>query len=119
MDKDPIFHRPELAARLTSALLGNDPLSSAGQSGLFLSAPRRTGKSTFLRNDLIPAIEQAGAIAIYVDLWADRTRDPGELVADAVRDTLALQANKLLGALGALMKVQPRAPRLAAQRAAW
>lgn len=106
MDRDPIFHRPELAARLTAALLGDDPLSSAGQSGLFLSAPRRTGKSTFLRNDLIPAIENAGAIAVYVDLWADKTRDPSELVADAVRDALALQASKLLTALRALKRVK-------------
>lgn len=106
MDNDPVFHRPELAARLTAVLLGDDPLSSAGQSGLFLSAPRRTGKSTFLRNDLIPAVEQAGAIAIYVDLWADRTRDPGELIADAVRDTLALQASKLLTAMRALKRVK-------------
>jgi hypothetical protein len=106
MDTDPVFHRPELAARLTAALLGDDPLSSAGRSGLFLSAPRRTGKSTFLRNDLIPAVEHAGAIAIYVDLWADKTRDPGDLIADAVRDTLALQASKLLTALRALKRVK-------------
>lgn len=106
MDKDPVFHRPDLAARLKAALLGDDPLSSAGRSGLFLSAPRRTGKSTFLRNDLIPAVEQAGAISIYVDLWADKTRDPGDLIADAVRDTLALQASKLLAALRALKRIK-------------
>lgn len=106
MDKDPVFHRPELAARLTAVLLGDDPLSSAGRSGLFLSAPRRTGKSTFLRNDLIPAVEQAGAIAIYVDLWADRTRDPGELITDAIRDTLALQAGKFLTAMRALKRIK-------------
>ena len=76
MDTDRVFHRPELAARLAAVLLGDDPLSSAGRSGLFLSAPRRTGNSTFLRNDLIPAVEHAGAIAIYVDLWADKTAIP-------------------------------------------
>lgn len=106
MDIEGIFHRPELAARLTDALIGDDPLSSAGRSGLFLSAPRRTGKSTFLRNDLIPAVEHAGAIAIYVDLWADKTRDPGDLIADSIRDTLALQAGKLLGALRALKHIK-------------
>jgi hypothetical protein len=106
MDNGFLFHRPELAARLTAMLLGDDPLSSAGRSGLFLSAPRRTGKSTFLRNDLIPAVEGAGAIAIYVDLWADRTRDPGELIADAVRDTLGLQAGKLLTVMRALKRVK-------------
>ncbi len=106
MDTDRVFHRPELAARLAAVLLGDDPLSSAGRSGLFLSAPRRTGKSTFLRNDLIPAVEHAGAIAIYVDLWADKTGDPGDLIADAVRDTLALQASKLLSALRALKRIK-------------
>ncbi len=69
MDKDPIHHRPELARRLAAMLLGHDPLSAAGRSGLFLSAPCLTGKSTFLHNDLIPAVEDAGAVAIYVDLW--------------------------------------------------
>lgn len=106
MDIGRIFHRPELAARLAAVLLGDDPLSSAGQSGLFLSAPRRTGKSTFLRNDLIPAVEHAGAIAIYVDLWADKTRDPGDLITEAMRDTLALQASKLLSALRALKRIK-------------
>lgn len=105
MGTERIFHRPELAARLTAVLIGDDPLSSAGRSGLFLSAPRRTGKSTFLRNDLIPAVAHA-AIAIYVDLWADKTRDPGDLIADAIRDTLALQAVKLMSALRALKHVK-------------
>lgn len=106
MDTNPVFHRPELAARLRAVLLGDDPLSAAGRSGLFLSAPRRTGKSTFLRNDLIPALEQTGAIAIYVDLWADKSRDPGDLIADAVRDTLALQASKVLTALRGLRHIK-------------
>lgn len=106
MDTDRVFHRPELAARLAAVLIGDDPLSSAGRSGLFLSAPRRTGKSTFLRNDLIPAVEHAGAIAIYVDLWADKARDPSDLIADAVRETLTLQASKLLSALRALRRIK-------------
>ena len=105
-DKDAIFHRPDLAARLTAMLLGDDPLSSAGRSGLFLSAPRRTGKSTFLRNDLIPAIEKKGAVAVYVDLWADRTRDPGELIADALRDALTNHTNTLVAALGGLRRLR-------------
>jgi len=41
MDKDPVHHRPELARRLAATLLGHDPLSAAGRSGLFLSAPLR------------------------------------------------------------------------------
>jgi len=106
MDKDPIYHRPELALRLADMLLGKDPLSGAGRSGLFLSAPRRTGKSTFLRNDLIPAIEAAGAVAIYVDLWADKTRDAADLIAEAIRDALAANTGKLARGLRALQRIK-------------
>jgi len=106
MDKDPIYHRPVLAHRLASMLLGNDPLSGAGRSGLFLSAPRRTGKSTFLRNDLIPAVENAGAVAIYVDLWADKTRDAGDLIAEAIRDALAAQSGKVARGLRTLARIK-------------
>ena len=35
-------------------LLHPDPLDEDWRSGLFLSGLRRTGKTTFLRNDLIP-----------------------------------------------------------------
>jgi len=105
-DNDPIYHRPELAQRLAAMLLGNDPLSGAGRSGLFLSAPRRTGKSTFLRNDLIPTVEKAGAIAIYVDLWADKTRDAADLIADAIRDALAAHTGRLARGLRALQRIK-------------
>src|SRR5581483_8682418 len=106
MDKDPIYHRPELARRLAAMLLGNDPLSAAGRSGLFLTSPRRTGKSTFLRNDLMPTLAQAGAVPIYVDLWADKTRDPAELIADAIRDALAAHSSRLARGLRALQGIR-------------
>jgi hypothetical protein len=38
---------------------------------------------------LRPALEAAGALVIYVDLWADRTADPGDVLSSAVRETLA------------------------------
>ena len=47
---------------------------------LFLAAPWRTGKTTFLRGDLCPALERAGVVVVYVDLWADTARDPGVLI---------------------------------------
>jgi hypothetical protein len=106
MDNDPIYHRPDLANRLADMLLGNDPLSAAGRSGLFLSAPRRTGKSTFLRNDLIPAVEKAGAVTIYVDLWADKTRDAAELIAEAIRDALASHTGRIARGLRALQRIK-------------
>ena len=43
-----IFHRVALADDLAARLLAA-PSTSASGSGLFLAAPRRTGKSTFLR----------------------------------------------------------------------
>ncbi|GGI28264.1 hypothetical protein [Bradyrhizobium guangdongense] len=81
-----VFHRPELARRMADIALGTDPL--AGNSGLFLAAPRRTGKSTLLKADLVPELESRGALPVYVDLWADRSRDPGEVIAEKIRATI-------------------------------
>lgn len=81
------FHRQDLANTLCDSLEGKG-LADA-RSGLFLAAPRRTGKSTFLREDLVPEVERRKWIAIYVDLWADRARDPGLLIADAIKSKLA------------------------------
>ena len=83
-----VFHRKALASDLAAKLL-TPPATSASGSGLFLSAPRRTGKSTFLREDLRPALEAAGALVIYVDLWEDRKADPGEVIIAAIRTELA------------------------------
>ena len=75
--------RTALAEELVVALQGQATFSDA-HNGLFLAAPRRTGKTTFLRLDLRPALERAGAVVVYVDLWADAARDPGALIAEAV-----------------------------------
>ena len=83
-----IFRRPELATRMVTQLLHPGVLDEGLRSGLFLSGLRRTGKTTFLRNDLIPALEQQGALVIYVDLWSDTQASPGELVYRAVRQAL-------------------------------
>jgi hypothetical protein len=83
-----VFHRRRLAADLAHKILEDAP-GSASSSGLFLASPRRTGKSTFLREDLRPALEQAGAHVVYVDLWEDRRADPGAVVVAAVRADLA------------------------------
>lgn len=83
-----IFHRQALADDLAARLLAA-PATSASGSGLFLAAPRRTGKSTFLREDLRPALARRGATVIYADLWADRTADPGDVIVAAIRAALA------------------------------
>lgn len=77
------FSRAELAGELVTALQGKAGFSDA-HNGLFLAAPRRTGKTTFLRGDLSPALEAAGVAVVYVDLWADAARDPGVLIAEAI-----------------------------------
>jgi hypothetical protein len=57
----PIYHRPDLAHDMATQLLSPGVLDQGLRSGLFLSGLRRTGKTTFLRQDLIPALENAGA----------------------------------------------------------
>lgn len=83
-----IFHRTAIAADLANKALQSGA-GTAATSGLFLAAPRRTGKSTFLREDLRPALEKAGALVLYVDLWADRQAEPGSVIVNAVRAELA------------------------------
>lgn len=82
------FPRDTLARDLVAALRGQTLFGDA-QNGLFLAAPRRTGKSTFLQVDLVPALEVAGAVVVYVDLWSDQRRDPVSLIADAIARVLA------------------------------
>ncbi|KGF62064.1 AAA family ATPase [Pseudomonas lutea] len=83
-----IFLRPQLAAEMTKQLLKPTALEIGFRSGLFLSGLRRTGKTTFLKNDLIPALEEGGALVIYVDLWSDTQTSPAQLVHGAVRKAL-------------------------------
>lgn len=81
------YHRTALAKQLVQALQGRLLLGDA-HNGLFLAAPRRTGKSTFLQGDLAPALRETGVVVVYVDLWADTRRDPGALIAEAIGQTL-------------------------------
>lgn len=84
------YPRSHLATELANALQGQVAFSDA-PNGLFLAAPRRTGKSTFLQADLMPELERRQVVVVYVDLWADQTRDPASLIADAVGHVLRQQ----------------------------
>ena len=84
-----VFRRPRLAAELAGRLLRPGVLDEGLRSGLFLSGLRRTGKTTFLRTDLVPELEAQGALVIYVDLWSDTKASPAALVQAAVRQTLS------------------------------
>lgn len=94
------YARPVLAQTLVNDLTGDNPFSDAA-NGLFLAAPRRTGKSTFLQNELEPALQETGRVVVYVDLWSDKNRNPGALIADAVGKELA----KRLGIVAKTAKV--------------
>lgn len=83
-----IFQRSELAESMANQLLSPSVLDEGLRSGLFLSSPRRTGKTTFLRNDLVPALEDRGALVIYVDLWSNTLANPATLVHNAIQKTL-------------------------------
>lgn len=87
-EQNNVFHRPELAKSLADKIM-NVAVGSAAASGVFLAAPRRTGKSTFVREDLRPALEAAGALVLYVDLWANPAANPGTVIVGAVRALLA------------------------------
>lgn len=88
------FSRESLAKKLAMNLQGKELFTDA-PNGLFLAAPRRTGKSTFLQNDLKPALEQDGVVVVYVDLWSDQRRDPGELISEAIGRALKPHLGKI------------------------
>lgn len=92
--------RQDLAEKL-AARIDPDPIFG-GIAGLFLAAPRRTGKSTFLRRDLVPLLEANGHHTIYVDLWENREIEPGHLIADALAQSLKSLASTTERALDAL-----------------
>lgn len=85
---DYVFHRPKYARDMAQQLLHPTAFQLNVRSGVFLSGIRRIGKTTFLKQDLIPALEAEGALVIYVDLWTDRSRLPSALVYEAVQQTL-------------------------------
>lgn len=83
------FHRPQLALHMAEQLLRPKGLQVSIRSGLFLGGLRRIGKTTFLRGDLVPALENLGAIVVYVDLWSNINASPSDLLLAEVRKKLA------------------------------
>jgi hypothetical protein len=80
MDRNDIWHyqRTDLAQKYVEIL--NIGLSNA----LALFAPRRMGKTEFLRKDLTPAAEAAGYWVIYVSLWEVKG-DPGQALIKEIQ----------------------------------
>ncbi|ADR59402.1 hypothetical protein Q5O_08690 [Pseudomonas putida JB] len=83
----PLLRRNQLANALAQDLAGESLVDYS--SGMFLAAPRRTGKSTFLNNDFIPECVQRGWLPVYVDLWSDRDAAPAQLISGAIGTALA------------------------------
>lgn len=99
------YPREELAAMLAKEMLGQASfglLAPLPISGTFLSAPRRVGKSTFLRDDLAPVFEAQGHLVVYIDLWAHRDLDPGVALRNAFYSALEQKAGRLAKATKAL-----------------
>lgn len=82
MSRRFVFHRKDLAESILAGLSGEGLQDYS--SGLFLAAPRRTGKSTFLREDLVPLLSAEALLPVYVDLWSDKQADPGQLIELAI-----------------------------------
>lgn len=84
MQRIEVFHREELARQLAAQLMSAD-----SSSGLFVTGPRRTGKSTFIREDLIPELTRSYATqVVYADLWEDKSANPGHVIVQAIRNEL-------------------------------
>jgi hypothetical protein len=84
--------------------MANDLMSRPRESGLLLTGPRRTGKSTFIREDLLPVLRaEHDVYLIHVDLAAYRNAEPGLAMLHALRmalqrfDGVVLRAARSLG----------------------
>lgn len=73
------FVRPKFAAALAERVLTHQ------RTALF--GPRQTGKTTLLREEVMPLVEAGGALPVYVECWADKT-DPLGSINYAMRKAL-------------------------------
>ncbi len=96
-DREQIFHRTALAEEMLGRL--TEPVY---KSGLFLSAPRRTGKTTFIKADLLPLLREAGALVIYADLWQQRSINPARVIVTAIQDAIVQESGLVSKAAAAV-----------------
>lgn len=59
------YSRPKLADSLARRLVEHERFAMFG--------PRQTGKTTLLRDEVMPRLEEHGALGVYIECWADRT----------------------------------------------
>ena len=65
------FNRPKLAASLVDRVLAHERVALFG--------PRQTGKTSLLREEVMPLATSRGALAIYIECWADKTDPLGSI----------------------------------------
>ena len=58
------FNRSKLARQFAVRLIQHERIAMFG--------PRQTGKTTLLREEVLPAVEKAGLLPIYIECWADK-----------------------------------------------
>lgn len=83
MDLADHFGRPQLAAELAQKLV-HGPCGKV----IALIGSRGIGKSTFLRQEVAPAIGKLGALVVMADLWGKPDEDPADVVIGAVQKVL-------------------------------
>lgn len=71
-DTLPYFPRPDLLQTILRQLMSG--------ANVALFAPRRHGKTLFVRSELLPAVHEAGWFAARVDLWRHRAQPARGLV---------------------------------------
>jgi hypothetical protein len=81
-NKRTLFSRSDTQV-IARFILESGPGTSSS-SGVFFLSPRNDGRVDFIENDLRPAIEQMGALVVYVDLLADPSADPGHVIREAI-----------------------------------
>lgn len=59
------YSRPKLAGDLARRLRDHERIAMFG--------PRQTGKTTLLRDEVMPQLETDGLLPVYIECWADRT----------------------------------------------
>lgn len=96
-DALPYFPRPELLERSIRLLLSG--------SNVTLFAPRRQGKTLFVRHELLPAAHEAGWFAARVDLWRNRA-DPALGLVEGLESIAHATAKTKRGVLGTPMTLK-------------
>jgi len=102
------FHRPALAKTYL------DTLNAGLVTSTTIFAPRRAGKTSFLRKDLTPAAQAAGYTVVYADLWQTKL-SPGISLVNAMEQ--ALEQKTAFQSLTAKLKVPVKKLKASAEMA--